>query len=211
MRLVGALGLKLEFELEDPRRKTPRPRQDTVHSAMGEFEAAHLRPLGFGLAIDEPYQHYQFAGRADVVAWDLDARALLHIENRTRFPDFQEAAGAFNAKKAYLGDALAERLEIGRWRSETHVVVALWSAEVIHALRIRTESFRTLCPDALDSFSAWWRGGPPGTGKTCVFVALDPLARGRQRTFVSLEQALVARPRHAGYAEAAARLTFRRG
>src|SRR3954469_13428292 len=42
-RLVTALGLKLEWELVDPRLKSPRPRQDAVHSAMGEFEARHLR------------------------------------------------------------------------------------------------------------------------------------------------------------------------
>ena len=55
---------------------------------MGEYEASHLRALGFKVGIDEPYQHYQFAGRADLVAWDVDARAFLHIENGTRFPDF---------------------------------------------------------------------------------------------------------------------------
>jgi hypothetical protein len=39
------------------------------------------------------------------------------IENRTRFPDFGETAGAFNAKRAYLGAALAERVGISRWAS----------------------------------------------------------------------------------------------
>ena len=206
LRMIGALGLKLEWELVDPRRKAPRPAQDVVHSAMGEFEAAHFRPLGFALAIDEPYQHYQFAGRADFVAWDLDARALLHIENRTRFPDLQEAAGAFNAKKAYLGDALAERNGIPGWRSETHVIVALWSSEVLHVLRQRRETFRALCPDDATTFTQWWSGSPPGPGKTSSLVVLDPLATGRQRAYISLEDALTARPRHAGYVDVATRL-----
>lgn len=50
---------------------------------------AHLRRSGFEVAIAEPHQHYQFAGRADRLGWDLDRRALIHIENRTRFPDMQ--------------------------------------------------------------------------------------------------------------------------
>ena len=46
VRLVNALGLRLELELTDPRRKTdarPSLSRDLVHSAMGEFEATHLR------------------------------------------------------------------------------------------------------------------------------------------------------------------------
>jgi hypothetical protein len=38
---------------------------------MGEFEARHFRPIVDGVGLDEPYQHYQFAGRADFVAWRL--------------------------------------------------------------------------------------------------------------------------------------------
>ena len=205
-RMIGALGLKLEWELVDPRRKTVRPRQDSVHSAMGEFEARHFRRLRVPVAIDEPYQHYQFAGRADLVAWDLDARALLHIENRTRFPDLQEAAGAYNAKRAYLGAALAERLGIAQWRSETHAIVALWSSEVLHSLRLRTDSFRALCPDEADAFNQWWSGKPPSHGRASVLVVLDPVASGRQRPFIGIEEALTARPRHVGYADLAARL-----
>src|SRR5688572_10459638 len=72
-----------------------------VHSAMTEFEAAHFRPFGVHLGTDEPYQHYQFAGRGDLVAWDDPGGSFLHIENRTRFPDIQEIAGSFNAKRAY--------------------------------------------------------------------------------------------------------------
>jgi transcriptional regulator with XRE-family HTH domain len=208
LRMIGALGLKLEWELVDPRKRAPMRirQQDPVHSAMGEFEAAHFRPMGITISIDEPYQHYQFAGRADLVAWNADALAILHIENRTRFPDLQEAAGSYNAKRAYLGAALADRIGIGQWRSETHVMVAFWSAEVLHALRIRTESFRATCPDDPTAFEQWWSGVMPLGGKTSSLIVLDPLAVGRQRAFISLEDALGARPRHPGYAAAAARL-----
>jgi transcriptional regulator with XRE-family HTH domain len=68
-RLGSALALRLDATLIDPRRKsTARPAEDPVHAAMGELEAAALRRHGFAVAIDEPYQHFQFAGRADVVA-----------------------------------------------------------------------------------------------------------------------------------------------
>jgi transcriptional regulator with XRE-family HTH domain len=208
LRLVEALGLKLEFDLLDPRRRTnARPMgADVVHSAMAEVEAAHLMRFGFGVGLDEPYQHYQFAGRADLVAWDVQRRALLHLENRTRFPDVQETAGAYNSKRAYLGPALATRLGFGRWASETHVLVAAWSAEVLHVLRLRHASFRALCPAGTAEFDAWWAGEPPGSGTSSALVVLDPLAAGRQRPYVSLDAALTARPRHRGYAEMAARL-----
>jgi transcriptional regulator with XRE-family HTH domain len=138
VRIAHALGLRLSFELTDPRRRTETRRDlssDPVHSAMGEFQAGHFRGLGIPTGIDEPYQHYQFAGRADVVAWDLAAKAFLHIENRTRFPDFQEMAGSFNAKRAYLAEAIRGRLGVGRWNSQTHIIAALWTSEVLHALR----------------------------------------------------------------------------
>lgn len=116
IRVAGALGLRLDFELIDPRRRPGGSVRtaDPVHSFMGEFEAAHMRPLGYRVGIDEPYQHYHFAGRADVVAWEPHRAALLHLENRTRFPDFQDAEGSFNSKRAYLGQALAERAGIRR-------------------------------------------------------------------------------------------------
>ena len=204
-RIAGALGRRAELQLVDPRRRGERPNlaADPVHSAMGELEAAHLRRLGYQVGIDEPYQHYQFAGRADVVAWDGAARALLHIENRTRFPDHQETAGSFNSKRAYLGAAIAERAGIGSWRSETHVIAALWSAEVLHALRLRRESFRSICADPPIGFEQWWRGDPPGSGVTSTLIVLDPIASPRQRLFVGLDEAMGTRPRHPGYAAAA--------
>src|SRR3989337_2621531 len=61
-RLTEALWLRLEFDLVDPRRKQGGTAtwSDPVHSAMGEFEAAHFRGMGHPLRIDEPYQHYHF-------------------------------------------------------------------------------------------------------------------------------------------------------
>jgi transcriptional regulator with XRE-family HTH domain len=209
IRLAAALSLSLEFELVDPRKRTGAPVRtvDLVHSLMGEVEARQLRGLSFPVGIDEPYQHYQFAGRADVIAWDLDARAVLHLENRTRFPDFQEMAGSFNSKKSYLGTVIADRIGIRRWASETHVIVALWSAEVLHSLRLRPESFRSLCPDPPDAFASWWAGQSPPTGVTSSLVVLDPLATGRQRPFIGLDEAIAtAKPRHRGYAEVVAEL-----
>jgi hypothetical protein len=209
VRVTNALGLRLEVDLVDPRRRLDRPARpaDLVHSFMGEFEASQLRRNGIPVGIDEPYQHYQFAGRADVIAWDLSDRALLHIENRTRFPDLQETAGSFNAKRAHLGAAIAARLGIRQWASETHVIAALWSGEVLHAIRMRPASFRSLCPDPPDAFEAWWSGKWPLSVHSRSLIVLDPLATGRQRPFIGLDEAIArGRPRYRGYADAAARM-----
>jgi transcriptional regulator with XRE-family HTH domain len=205
-RAAGALGVRPEIDLVDPRRRGDARRDlsaDAVHSAMGELEARHLHTFGIPTGVDEPYQHFHFAGRADVVAWNVAARALLHIENRTRFPDFQDMAGAFNAKKAYLAQQLGARVGIGRWRSQTHVIAALWTSEVLHSIRMRRDSFRSLCPDATDAFAGWWRGEPPVAGTSAILIVFDPLAQGRQRQWIGLDDALTARPRHAGYAQVA--------
>ena len=209
VRIGTALGLRPELTFTD-RRRTSAPvlrRGDLVHSAMGDLEARHLARLGYPTGIDEPYQHFQFAGRADLIAWDLERRSLLHVENRTRFPDVQEAAGSWNAKRTYLPAILAQRLGIARgWRSVTHVMVALWSAEVLHVIRLRTATFRALCADPAQPFTDWWAGNPPAAGVSSSLVVLDPLAAGRQAAFADLDGALRARPRHRDYAEAAQRL-----
>jgi hypothetical protein len=148
-------------------------------------------------------KHYQFAVRADVVAWDVEARALLHIENRTRFPDFQEMAGSFTAKRAYLGASVAERLGLPSWARETHVIAALWTSEVLHGCA-RTRS--SLCIDEPLAFHSWWSGTPLPRGVTSSLVVLDPLATQRQGRWIDLEHAIgAARPRHRGYAEVAAK------
>jgi DNA-binding XRE family transcriptional regulator len=204
-RIADAFGLTVDISFKDRLNRGARPfgQQDLVHGHLGEFEAAHLRPFGLHLSLDEPYQHYQFAGRADVLAWNVDDRALLHIENGTRFPNFQETAGAFNSKRAYLGAVMAERCGIRAWRSETHAIVALWSGEVLHAIRRSSESFASICPDDVSTFGAWWSGAQPASGKWSTLVVLDPMASGKQRVFVGLADALAARPRYRDYAEAA--------
>ena len=214
-RLADALRLRADFELLDPRRREPlttRP-VDPVHAAMGEVEAAHLRRLGLNVDLDEPYQHFQFSGRADVVAWSAERRELLHIENKTRFPDLQDAFGSFNAKRSYLGAELADRAGIGRWRSETHVIAALWSAEVMHTIRMHQASFGCVCPDPAEAFDAWWREEPPPAGRQSTLMLLDP-AEGRRRDrrqWLAMGELPGARPRYRDYAEAVELLGPARG
>ena len=209
-RLSSALGLGLEVSLADRRRNRPREPGDLVHAAMGELEAGWLQSRGYDVAIDHPYQHYQFAGRADVLAWTASPPALLHIENRTRFPDLQQVAGSYNAKRQYLAQTVARRLGLRRFGSETHLIAGLWSAEVIHSVRMRSSSFRALCPDDLDRFHAWLGGDPPASGVSSSFVLLDPFARGRQARTIDLGATIDrAKPRVRGYREAAERLQAR--
>ncbi|HEX7491514.1 MAG TPA: hypothetical protein VF337_07400 [Candidatus Limnocylindrales bacterium] len=155
--------------------------------------------------MDEPFQHYQFSGRADVVAWSAESSALLHIENKSQIPDIQACFGSFNAKRAYLVSELAARAGgVTRWRSETLVVAALWSAEVLHAIRIHKASFASVCPDPADAFEAWWRATPPGTGLHRILILFDP-AEGRRsdrRRWLSLHELESARPRYLDYADA---------
>jgi hypothetical protein len=202
-----ALGLRSELTFTDERRPSSTRQEDPVHSWMGDAEAAHLQRLTFPVAIDEPYQHYQFAGRGDVVAWSLGQRAFLHIENRTRFPNLQEAAGSYNAKREYLAGAVAQRLGLRRgWASITHVMVCLWSAEIQHVLRLRTATFRAICPDGPDAFAAWWAGTPPTSGVANCLILFDPRDRPRSRRFVGLSDALKVDARYRGYAEAVAEM-----
>ena len=66
--IAVALGLEPRLDLIDPRRRAPTSRaEDPVHAAMGEAEARQLGGHGLQVAVDEPYQHFQFAGRADVL------------------------------------------------------------------------------------------------------------------------------------------------
>ncbi len=206
--LARALRLDIELEIVDrQRRERVTARQgDPVHAAMGEFEVRLLGAHRYPVAVDEPYQHYQFAGRADVVAWDMESLAMLHVENRTQFPNVQDSLGSYNAKRAYLGRVLAERLGIPGFRSETHAIICLWSAEVLHSLRLHAATFRATCPDPPERIATWLDGQPPTRGKSSSLVVLDPFATGRQRRWVDLETALAsARPRYSGYADAAER------
>jgi hypothetical protein len=207
-RLAVALGLTLDVALESRRRRPNHQRSDLVHAAMGELWASWLHGHGHHVEVDHPYQHYQFAGRADVLAWRTDPPALLHIEDRTRFPDLQHAAGSYNAKRQYLAQTVARKLGIRRFASETHVMAGLWSSEVIHSVRLRSATFRSLCPDPDDRLTAWLSGRPPISGHTSTFVLLDPFASGRQARAVGLARVLAGtRPRMRGYQEAAERLS----
>jgi transcriptional regulator with XRE-family HTH domain len=206
-RVAAALAHRPELHLVDPRGRPLRRTEDPAHSWMGDVEAARFQGFGLGTSLDEPFQHYQFAGRADLIAWSLERRALLHVENRTQFPNLQEAAGSYNAKRAYLAAAVADRLKVrGGFVSVGHVMVCLRSADVVHTLRLRTASFRALCPDGADAFEAWWIGDPPRASVTSSLVVLDPLERPRSRRWVDFAGALTARPRYSGYADAVAKM-----
>jgi transcriptional regulator with XRE-family HTH domain len=214
-RFGAALSARpeLQFTTGRPDRLVRRRKdEDLVHAAMGEHEARHLRGIGFHVSIDEPYQHYRFAGRADVVAWDTARRAMLHLENRTQFPNLQEAAGAFNGKRAYLPAILAERLSIRNgWLSVTHAIVALWSSEVLHVTRLRASTLAALCPDDLAPFDQWWHREPLARGAASVFVLFDPAASvGRRRRYVGLDLAPRVEPRYRDYASAADALRLER-
>jgi transcriptional regulator with XRE-family HTH domain len=206
-RLAVALGLSVHVRLETGHRRTTREASDLVHAAMGELEARRLRAHDYRVAIDHPYQHYQFAGRADVLAWTLGPTALLHIENRTRFTDVQQVAGSYNAKRQYLAGSLTRQLGLPPFDSETHVIVGLWSAEVIHTLRLRSATFGVLCPDTDERLHTWLSGVPPMTGSSSSLVLLDPFAKRVGQGIVALDRVLAgARPRLRDYREAAARL-----
>ena len=204
--IARAFGHRFEADIVDPRaRIANRSHEDPVHAAMGEAESLRLSRPGVGIGLDEPYQHFQFAGRADFVAWSLDGPDLLHLENRTRFPNLQEAFGSYNAKRPWLAPAIAERLGIRKeFRSVTHAMVALWSSDVLHTLRMREASFRAVCPSPIGAFRSWWDGTEPPAGVHNTIVVFDPLAGGRsdRRRFVGLDEALRARPRWRGYTDA---------
>jgi transcriptional regulator with XRE-family HTH domain len=207
--VAAALGLEPAFDLVAPRRRSAVARlEDPVHAAMGEAIAERLGSFGFDIALDDPFQHYQFAGRADLMAWSIERRALLHTENKTRFPNVQEAFGSYNVKRRYLPSIAAERVGLRRgWDVVTNVVVALWSSEVLHALRLHPTSFRAVCPDPLSAFEAWWSGDPPDRGRpTSSLVLFDPVGGGRsdRRRYVGLDESTTVRGRYRGYADATA-------
>ena len=205
VRIATALGLTPRFTLQPERAPAPGRAVDPVHSAMGEIEAAQFRNHRFDVRLDEPYQHYQFAGRADVIAHAPARRALLHIENRTRFPDIQGFAGALNAKRAYLAEDIAARFGVRGFTSVAHVVVALWSSEVLHSIRPPNRELQCPCPGSCRTHSArWWMGDPPSSGTSTSLVVFDPLPgeRRSRRRWIGLEDALTAAPRYRDYAAA---------
>ncbi|MFN8519577.1 MAG: helix-turn-helix transcriptional regulator [Chloroflexota bacterium] len=209
IRLSSALGQ--EFQAGIVGRAQPdhqRDGADLVHAAMGEAQAATLQRQGMPVRLDEPWQHYHFSGRADLISWNPAWEALLHIENRTRYPDVQDSVGRFNAKRSYLATALWRALGFRRPpTTEVHVMVAIWSSEVLRVIRRDPATFRATCPDPPQAYLDWLSGIPPTRTRVTTFVLFDPFATGRRRRFLDLESALDgARARIHDYAEAAALL-----
>jgi transcriptional regulator with XRE-family HTH domain len=209
LRLAKVLHLQPSFELVDPRRReTVRRKEDPVHAAMGESQAAQLASLGYEVRIDEPFQHYQFAGRGDLVAWSVRDAVILHIENRTEFPNIQQGFGAFNTKREYLGLELASRVGVRRWRSESHVMAAIWSADVIHTIRQHRATFGSLGPGGPSILETWCLGEAPPDGRKTGFVLFDPVDNRRSdaRRWVGVSDLAKVRPRYRGYADVLAAL-----
>lgn len=199
-RIAEVLQLDLTIDMVAP--VIRRDAEDAVHAAMGEvlarrFGAAHREVL-----IDEPYQHFQFAGRGDLVVVDRHRLAFGHTEHKTSLPNIGEAAGSFNAKCTWLAEEVGRRRGIGRFASESHTLVLLWSVEIMEVVRRRTSTFRALGPDGSTPFEAWWSGAPlPGRHRGLVLF--DPVDRGPAvRRWVDLDTALDLRPRYRGYADA---------
>jgi len=203
VRLGAALGLRVDLAFEDPRAKGRQVRsQDPVHAAIVEQLAARYAAQARLVAVDEPFQHYQFAGRADLAVVDPAGPDLLHHEVKTAIPNLGELAGAWNVKRQYLARALAERhASRGGFRSVTHVLTIAWTADCLHVVRLRRATLRALGPDSAAAFAAWWDGGRPrAPGVTATVVLLDPVDRPRAPIWVGLEEARTARTRHKGYA-----------
>jgi len=203
-RLGAALGLHLDVSLEDPRTKVrPGHAQDPVHAAIVEVLAARYGVQSRHVGADEPFQHYQFAGRADVTAIDPVGPDLLHHEVKTAIPNVGELAGAWNVKRQYLAGALADRHSIrGGFRSVTHVLTVAWTAECLRVVRLREATVRSLGPDAPDAFARWRDGArPAAAGTTSTVVVFDPVERLRAPAWSSLDDLGTLRPRHRGYAE----------
>ena len=203
-RLGAALGLRLEASLEDPRTKArPGRAEDPVHAAIVESLAARYVAQSRLVAVDEPFQHYQFAGRADLTAVDPAGPDLLHHEVKTAMPNVGELAGAWNVKREYLAATVAARHEMPRgFRSVTHVLTIAWTAECLHVLRLREATIRSLGPDVPDAFGRWWAGDRPmASGITATVVIFDPIDRPRAPAWAGLDDVAALRPRHGGYAD----------
>lgn len=200
MRLADVLDLRLTWELTAL--ATTLEAEDAVHAVMGEVQA---RRFGTGMRqvlVDEPYQHFRFAGRGDLVVVDRSRHAVHHSENKTRIVNVGELSGSFNAKCLWLAGHVAKRSGVRLFTSESHTLVLLWSEEVLAVARSLGRTLRSLGPHGTDPFAAWW-DGTPLAGMHRGLVVFDPIDRGTsQRQWVGLDEALEARPRYRGYADA---------
>jgi transcriptional regulator with XRE-family HTH domain len=204
VRFGAVLGLRLAASLDDPRtRARPHRAEDPVHAAIVEMLAARHAAPGRLVTADEPFQHYQFAGRADLVVIDPAGPDLLHHEVKTAIPNVGELAGSWNVKRQYLARALAERHAIrSGFRSVTHVLTIAWTADCLRVLRVRAATFRTLGPDDPIGFATWWEGRVPASrGSVASVILLDPIQRTRAAPWTGIETLASVRPRHSGYAE----------
>ena len=102
---------------------------------------------------------------------------------------------------------IAERIGLrSGFRSVTHAIVALWSSELLHLVRLRQATFRAMCPAPIDGFVAWRTNAPNHAGTTSTFVLFDPVARPRSRPFGDFEAALRVDARYRAYADPVAGL-----
>jgi len=203
-RLGAALGLRLDASLEDPRTRARPPRgEDPVHAAIVEMLASRYATQGRLVTADDPFQHYQFAGRADLAVIDPAGPDLLHHEVKTALPNVGELAGAWNVKRQYLARALVDRHATqGGFRSVTHVLTVAWTADCLRVLRLREATMRSLGPDDTAAFAAWWDGArSPAAGITAAVVVFDPVERPRAPVWARLADLGTIRPRYRGYVD----------
>jgi hypothetical protein len=87
-------------------------------------------------------------------------------------------------------------------------MACLWTAEVLHVLRLRSATFRALCPDGPEAARSWFDGVRPAAGVTSTLVLLDPVVPfgSRRRTIAGFDDVARAAARYRGYAEVAAAL-----
>jgi transcriptional regulator with XRE-family HTH domain len=209
VRLGTALGLRVEVSFEDRRSRGGDARaEDPVHATIVEVLAGRYARPGRLVTADDPFQHYQFAGRADLAVINPVGPDLLHHEVKSAMPNIGELAGAWNVKRQYLARVLAERHGLrGGFRSVTHVLTIAWTAECLRTARRRRETLHSLGPDDADAFGAWWNGTTPEQPVvTSTAVFLDPVPRPRAAAWVPLGELDRLRPRHADYAELLAAL-----
>ncbi len=200
LRIADVLGLRLTWNLDAL--GAAMETEDAVHAVMAEVQARRFGVDQRQVLIDEPYQRFRFGGRADLVVVDRSRRALEHSENKTRIVNVGELSGSYNAKCLWLAGHVAERCGVRRFTSESHVLVLLWSEEVLAVARSLPSTLVALGPQGTRPFEAWWSGSPLA-GAHRGLVVFDPIDRGTsQPQWASLEQALGARARYQGYADA---------
>lgn len=200
LRLAEVLGLRLTWELHAL--TTTLEAEDAVHAVMAEVQARRFGTGSRLVLIDEPYQHFRFGGRGDLVVLDRARTALHHSENKTRIVNVGELSGSYSAKCRWLARDVVERHGVRRLTSESHTLVLLWSEEVLAVARTLGHTLRALGQHGTRSFGTWWDDQPlPGVHRG--IVVFDPIDRGSgQPQWVGLDEALEARPRYRGYADA---------